>query len=1026
MSARQEIAEYLRRYLIGPTFGPDETIPDLPHELYTVAVLFPPNIKVSDIEDESEGFDGDGEHEDPVPLSGQLRPSSMGLSCVVDIDKVFVDVSTSQYQHIGGRWTRMPFVASVEICRGQAENAYLLGDKLEVVSRWRESSVPGRWNLTVAVVNRSDFPVVSEGKAGIAAACLYQVAFKVRAVGGMLYPASGVEQPALNTEEEDELAFRYRSKISYGVGHGCAVFWDDSLAEPSEICSESIPTYTVPTLAAREGNEIWLGAVWLSNLTVDQVPRLSELVKDYSEAIAVMISHLQPMNARETEAMNRLVQRMEEASDRMARGIELLRVNAIALEAFKRANRAMVDQRWASDKISALRGRLRSPRENVNTTPLETELQALNFKWRPFQLGFALMLVDSLADDESEWHEMVDLIWFPTGGGKTEAYLLVAAFVAILRRLRDPVRGAGTAVLSRYTLRLLTAQQFLRSCTLFCALELSRRADPKRLGSVPFEIGLFIGQNSTPNKCQEALQLIEDGEVTPEVSPFGLRQCPWCGTRLLPDEPGGEHGYHASNSDFFFSCRNKSCVFADRLPIQVVDDVMFSRPPTMVLSVVDKFAMLPREPKVGKFLGSDERFEPLSLIIQDEVHMLGSALGTVFGLYEAAIDVICRHFSGGRGPKIVASTATTRDSRRQIGNLFGRDVRVFPPPGLTEDDSFFAIAQSTPGRTYLGVLSPHHSPSMSLIRIAALLAQSVIDISMTSDERDAYWTNVIYHGSLRLLGKTLVFASDDIPDWIGSYSSGSSESRQIRINQVEQMTSNVQDWEIPKILERLFVPATEPEEALAILCATNMISVGVDVPRLGLMVVHGQPNGTSEYIQASSRVGRQFTHPGLVVAHYSKTKTRDTSHYETFRSYHHSLYRYVEPTSVTPLALPARQRALPAALVGTVRIVHGLTENDHAGNARFDTDDFRKTITSLGDRLSATGDTDAARASQHLEDLVQEWSQRCSERLVFESGDRRLDSLICDFGEPRRMAWPCGRSFRNVDVACDVRVEKRG
>jgi hypothetical protein len=406
--------------------------------------------------------------------------------------------------------------------------------------------------------------------------------------------------------------------------------------------------------------------------------------------------------------------------------------------------------------------------------------------------------------------------------------------------------------------------------------------------------------------------------------------------------------------------------------------------------------------------------------------MLGSALGTVFGLYEAAIDVVCRHFSAGRGPKIVASTATTRDSRRQIANLFGRDVRVFPPPGLTEDDSFFALAQSMPGRTYLGILSPHLSPSMSLIRIAALLAQSALDVGMTSDERDAYWTNVIYHGSLRLLGKTLVFASDDIPDWIGRYSAGSSESRRIRINQVEQMTSNVQDWEIPKVLERLFVPATEPAEALAILCATNMISVGVDVPRLGLMVVHGQPNGTSEYIQASSRVGRQSTHPGLVVTHYSKTKTRDTSHYETFRSYHHSLYRYVEPTSVTPLALPARERALPAALVGAIRIVHGLTENDQAGDADFDSDDYRVTVRSLSARLAATGDSDAVRSSQHLDGLVREWSQRPSDKLVFESRDRKLDSLICDFGEMRREAWPCGRSFRNVDVACDVRVEKRG
>jgi hypothetical protein len=315
---------------------------------------------------------------------------------------------------------------------------------------------------------------------------------------------------------------------------------------------------------------------------------------------------------------------------------------------------------------------------------------------------------------------------------------------------------------------------------------------------------------------------------------------------------------------------------------------------------------------------------------------------------------------------------------------------------------------------------------MSLIRIAALLAQSVEEIAMSADECDAYWTTVIYHNSLRLLGKTLVFAADDIPDWIGKYSASANSSRQININQVEQMTSNVQNWDIPKILERLFIPASRPDDAIGILCASNMISVGVDVPRLGLMLVHGQPNGTSEYIQASSRVGRQASHPGLVIAHYSKTKTRDTSHYETFRSYHHSLYKYVEPTSVTPMALPARQRALPAALVGTIRAVHALIENDHAGRASFGHPEYRRTIELLKERLAATGDNDHSLGSRHLEELVSEWDRRCGSQLVFDSPDRKLDSLICDFNQPRRNSWPCGRSFRNVDVACDVGVGTRG
>jgi hypothetical protein len=221
------------------------------------------------------------------------------------------------------------------------------------------------------------------------------------------------------------------------------------------------------------------------------------------------------------------------------------------------------------------------------------------------------------------------------------------------------------------------------------------------------------------------------------------------------------------------------------------------------------------------------------------------------------------------------------------------------------------------------------------------------------------------------------------------------------------MTSNVQNWDIPKILERLFTPASKTDEALAILCATNMISVGVDVPRLGLMLVHGQPNGTSEYIQASSRVGRQISHPGLVIAHYSKTKTRDTSHYETFRSYHHALYRYVEPTSVTPLALPARRRALPAALVGAIRAVHGLTENDHAGRASFQSPAYKKTVALLYERLEATGDPDHEAGRQHLDELIKDWDGRCSPQLA-EGSCVALRSVIPKRRRcvRRRSGWP--------------------
>ena len=146
-----------------------------------------------------------------------------------------------------------------------------------------------------------------------------------------------------------------------------------------------------------------------------------------------------------------------------------------------------------------------------------------NASWRPFQLAFVLLNLPSLTDTghperAAAATATVDLLFFPTGGGKTEAYLGLTAFTFAIRRLQGAVGegadarngGDGVAVLMRYTLRLLTAQQVQRAAALVCAAEVVRRDDEQRWGSTPFRIGLWVGGTVSPNWYSQAEEQINE------------------------------------------------------------------------------------------------------------------------------------------------------------------------------------------------------------------------------------------------------------------------------------------------------------------------------------------------------------------------------------------------------------------------------------------------------------------------------------------------------------------------------------
>jgi len=299
-------------------------------------------------------------------------------------------------------------------------------------------------------------------------------------------------------------------------------------------------------------------------------------------------------------------------------------------------------------------------------------------------------------------------------------------------------------------------------------------------------------------------------------------------------------------------------------------------------------------------------------------------LGSLSGLYEIAIDALCSH--NGAPPKIVGSTATIRRATVQIRRLFNRRSFQFPPPGIDSEDSFFAALEiptpekPTLSRAFVGITTAGRSPKFTLQAVCASLLQGAAGLS-GKDEEDLFWTLVAYFNSLRELGGALVMMQDDVGDSLKLFAERNGEEPRKSLNLTE-LSSRVASREIPEIIDNL-ESKKGSENCFDSVLASNMISVGVDFPRVNMMVVSGQPKGISEYIQATSRVGRQ--NPGLVVTVFNNNKVRDRAHYETFCTWHSALYRDIEATSVTPFASRARDKALHAVFIALVRhLVSGM------------------------------------------------------------------------------------------------------
>lgn len=776
------------------------------------------------------------------------------------------------------------------------------------------------------------------------------------------------------------------------------------------------------------------------------------------------------------------------AAERIEAGVALLDANPEAAKAFRFANTTMHQQRVRSEAI----------RRNVSVEEADVPK---NRSWRPFQLAFILLNIPSLTDLDDPDRSLdpeagADLLWFPTGGGKTEAYLGLTAYTIAIRRLQGIVDGRdgryGVAVIMRYTFRLLTLQQFQRATALMCACEVERRKDPATWGEEPIRIGLWVGGKMTPNYVSGAEKAVRNAKTDSyskvDGDPYQLTACPWCGTKI-------ERGQHLEVSPFdggtgrtYIRCGDAfgQCPFGARqsggegLPVLVVDEEIYRHPPALLIATVDKFAQMPWKGAVQNLFGHvTHRCErhgflavdiddapthrpssklpaaktvpvmplrPPDLIIQDELHLISGPLGTLVGLYETAVDELSTWESNGARvrPKVIASTATIRRAPDQVRKLFAREVSIFPPNGLDPTDNFFSlqrpISDEAPGRLYVGIAARGSRMKQVLIRLYAAILAAAQQLANEYGEEavDPYMTLVGYFGSLRELGGMRRLVDDDIA------------SRAYRMDRrglakrlspwVEELTSRRKSADIPTVLDKLGVKWSAPAEradgrgakrpgrvrAIDVLLATNMISVGVDVPRLGLMVVNGQPKNTAEYIQATSRVGRNEQGPGLVFTVFQWTRPRDISHYEHFRHSHATLYQQVEPLSVTPFASRAIQRGLSSVLVSMIR----LGGDEFAGNIDAQkvtpeadlVEKARQALLRRGDH--ALGDDfDHAGLDREITERMKEWNElrgRQAVHLVYDAGrEAGVDNAIPLLHRPEERDWETFtalQSLRDVEA----------
>ncbi len=872
------------------------------------------------------------------------------------------------------------------------------------------------------------------------------------------YPEAEMRNP---DKEEESLALLYRNMQTYAVGHGCAADWGEAASgRAAFVSAEPFPVFETPSITPdieREDDsplEIPMGTLAGLVEGADGFADLSALVGEYERWIERRRSEIRGLDAKYKEAAERHMDECARCAARMRDGLDYLKENEQARLAFRLANHAVLLQQARSGREPrVITYDARTRRLVFSEAYAEPNLEEVGSgrgKWRAFQIAFLLMSLRSTAEQDAPDRETVELIWFPTGGGKTEAYLGLTAFSLFMRRLTNR-EDAGVHVLMRYTLRLLTAQQFQRACALLCAMEHLRRARAHQLGDAEFSIAVWLGSATTPNTREAAVTALRalDSRKHGTENPFILGRCPWCRAYMGTLEHGArapKHapnivGYYRAGATVVFKCPDQQCEFATGLPIYVIDEDIYEKRPSLVIGTVDKFAMLAWKPEARTLFGigrDGKRIcSPPGLIIQDELHLISGPLGSVVGLYEIVIEELCTDRRDGRAvpPKIISSTATIRRYADQIKALYAREeTALFPPPGLDASDSFFARyarhrdGTLKPGRKYVGVNAPGlGSLQNTEVRTYTALLQAPHEF--TPEERDPWWTLLIFFNNLRMLGNSLSLFQSNVPDYF-KVVRNRTRGRTRYLDEFRELTGRLRSDEVPRAITALETSCTSTaagSKPVDVCLASSIIEVGVDIDRLSLMAVVGQPKTTSQYIQVTGRVGRRWwERPGIVVSLYSPAKPRDRSHFEKFRSYHERLYAQVEPTSVTPFSPPALERALHAVMAAYVRQAGNDTQarKPHPFPAAL-IEDLHEIILPRIRVVDPEEEENFERVFAWRADKWQQWKRtRWDKYTGTQDSNAPLLRPAGDWvsREDKQVSWATPQSMRNVDAEAQIQI----
>ncbi|WP_394532833.1 helicase-related protein [Priestia aryabhattai] len=1060
---------------------------------------------------DSEDFQGG--NVDLMPQKNDFSPSSLALSYYVllaDKDVISISLSGGIYKKFPVKvvennssfswWGREKVEPTpVELtgeCLKRNNNTPIRrliptnGLLLEVMILSRLQEANNTFLITVSLTNRTN-----SNESPIEERCLFQsemfISLNNHATSNFLPYRSDGSRGEFSSPDEDEEsnALLYRNAKTYALGHGCSANWlrGEDKTYIKQIFSTFLPQYEAtsmtPNITDENGDTFSISMLDLAGLIpgMDSIENiLNKLVSSYESWIGKKENEVSSLELNYQSTATCHLVRCRKAAERMRLGIEYIKKDPKIREAFMLANHAMAIQQVIGTNLRSgeiLKNEIDFDQklDTYDIPSYDKILDAKRGKWRAFQIAFFILSIPSVSNGKALDRETVDLIWFPTGGGKTEAYLGVAAFSMFLRRLRDK-NDTSTDVIMRYTLRLLTTDQFQRSSRLICSMDMLRRRNEVILGEVPFSIGIWLGSQTTPNQnagsygAKEQLKQWKEGN---DRKSFITKSCPWCGAVLgkyyekktsgnFSNNKGGLmrnrrlssakksksdkifhiKGYEYTNNQLVVKCPDKKCPFHNEIPVYIVDETIYEKRPTFIIGTIDKFAMLSWKPEARNLFGLDMSgnrvFSPPNLIIQDELHLISGPLGSMTGMYEILIEELSTDYrnNGRIKPKIICSTATIRRFREQILNLYGRESStLFPNPGISHEDSFFARVslneEGNParGRKYVGVYSPIIGMQMLQVKVYSILLQKVMEFkkdensSKGKDPRDPFWTLLSFYNSLRELGGSLTLLQTDIPSYLNQVRKkhNITDKKYTRwLNSFLELTSRLDSGEVADVIQKLKVEVEQ--QGIDVCLASNIIEVGVDIDRLSLMTVVGQPKNTAQYIQVTGRVGRRWDErPGLVLTLYKTGISRDKSHFEHFREYHERLYSNVEPTSVTPYSDPSINRALYGVIIAYIRQMHDESIASSPTTVKNYTKSIKQFKTLLMERVEKVDPGQLKTVEGKFDYYVKRITDIGASNWVQQREGGYF--LMHQFGEYiqdnfRGTALPVPTSMRNVDASC--------